>query len=145
MKFSIQDYEQRLLIQYYYIINISLAIESIVNYIVEEPLLRSSSVNPRYITLSALIKSNLEDTTEDAQHFTVVFARKTYNITCSLMQQLKLLTFILIFRLSNSETAGGHYHSASGSPNKIVRGRYGSRNPTNNRLEETTYTAGPRG
>lgn len=56
-----------------------------------------------------------------------------------------LLNFFNFYRLSNSDTTGGHYHSASGSVNQIVRGRYGSRSPANNRIEEVTYTAGPRG
>ncbi len=52
--------------------------------------------------------------------------------------------FQLFYRLSNSDY-GSHYHSASGANNQIVRGRYGSRNPESGRVEETTYTAGPRG
>ncbi|KAI8120199.1 hypothetical protein CVS40_8508 [Lucilia cuprina] len=40
---------------------------------------------------------------------------------------------------------GGYYHSASGTPDNIVRGRYGSRNPATGNVEETVYTAGPRG
>lgn len=50
----------------------------------------------------------------------------------------------LICRLSNDDV-GGHFHSAKGSRNKVVRGRFGSRNPSNGRIEETEYTAGPRG
>lgn len=49
-----------------------------------------------------------------------------------------------LLRLSNNDY-GAHYHSASGANNQIVRGRYGSRNPESGRIEETTYTAGPRG
>lgn len=75
---------------------------------------------------------------------TIAFSSRT-NYLVLHTAQFNDLKFILNFRLSNSDTAGGHYHSASGSPNKVVRGRYGSRNPVNNRLEETTYTAGPRG
>ncbi|XP_037040402.1 uncharacterized protein LOC119077324 isoform X2 [Bradysia coprophila] len=48
------------------------------------------------------------------------------------------------FGLSNNDY-GAHYHTASGANNKIVRGRYGSRNPETGRVDETTYTAGPRG
>lgn len=40
---------------------------------------------------------------------------------------------------------GGHYHEAAGNPKSIIRGRYGSRNPRNGRVEETVYTAGRRG
>ncbi|XP_046808758.1 uncharacterized protein LOC111683423 [Lucilia cuprina] len=40
---------------------------------------------------------------------------------------------------------GGYYHSASGTPDNVVRGRYGSRNPATGNVEETVYTAGPRG
>lgn len=47
-------------------------------------------------------------------------------------------------RLSNSDF-GSHTHSAVGSPNGVVRGRYASRNPETGRVEETQYTAGPRG
>ncbi|KAG5678108.1 hypothetical protein PVAND_007809 [Polypedilum vanderplanki] len=39
---------------------------------------------------------------------------------------------------------GAHYHKATGSVVK-VRGRYGSRNPATSRIDETVYTAGPRG
>uniref|UniRef100_A0A182PER4 Uncharacterized protein n=1 Tax=Anopheles epiroticus TaxID=199890 RepID=A0A182PER4_9DIPT len=49
------------------------------------------------------------------------------------------------FGLKNSDTPGGHYHTASGNPKTIVRGRYGSRQPDTGRVEETVYTAGPRG
>ncbi|XP_038121609.1 uncharacterized protein LOC6039535 [Culex quinquefasciatus] len=49
------------------------------------------------------------------------------------------------FGLKNSETVGGHYHTASGNPKTIVRGRFGSRQPDTGRVEETVYTAGPRG
>ncbi|XP_059613837.1 uncharacterized protein LOC132259982 [Phlebotomus argentipes] len=45
----------------------------------------------------------------------------------------------------NTEDNGGHYHMASGNPKTIIRGRFGSRNPTSKRIEETVYTAGPRG
>ncbi|XP_055687446.1 uncharacterized protein LOC129792415 [Lutzomyia longipalpis] len=45
----------------------------------------------------------------------------------------------------NNEDIGGHYHMASGNPKTIIRGRYGSRNPSTKRVEETVYTAGPRG
>ncbi|XP_058834686.1 uncharacterized protein LOC131691937 isoform X2 [Topomyia yanbarensis] len=48
------------------------------------------------------------------------------------------------FGLKNSDV-GGHYHTASGNPKTIVRGRYGSRQPDTGRVEETVYTAGPRG
>ncbi|XP_058055130.1 collagen alpha-1(I) chain [Anopheles bellator] len=49
------------------------------------------------------------------------------------------------FGLKNSDTPGGHYHTASGNPKTVVRGRYGSRQPDTGRVEETIYTAGPRG
>ncbi|ETN64936.1 hypothetical protein AND_003298 [Anopheles darlingi] len=49
------------------------------------------------------------------------------------------------FGLKNSDTPGAHYHTASGNPKTIVRGRYGSRQPDTGRVEETVYTAGPRG
>uniref|UniRef100_A0A182WCB8 Uncharacterized protein n=1 Tax=Anopheles minimus TaxID=112268 RepID=A0A182WCB8_9DIPT len=49
------------------------------------------------------------------------------------------------FGLKNSDTPGAHYHTASGNPKTIVRGRYGSRQPDTGRVEETIYTAGPRG
>ena len=48
------------------------------------------------------------------------------------------------FSYSNADT-GGHYHTASGNNNVKVRGRFGARNPANGRIEETVYTAGPRG
>ncbi|XP_021697100.1 uncharacterized protein LOC5568293 [Aedes aegypti] len=48
------------------------------------------------------------------------------------------------FGLKNSDV-GGHYHTASGNPKTIVRGRFGSRQPDTGRVEETVYTAGPRG
>uniref|UniRef100_A0A182YSX4 Uncharacterized protein n=1 Tax=Anopheles stephensi TaxID=30069 RepID=A0A182YSX4_ANOST len=47
--------------------------------------------------------------------------------------------------MKNSDTPGAHYHTASGNPKTIVRGRYGSRQPDTGRVEETIYTAGPRG
>lgn len=56
---------------------------------------------------------------------------------------LRLLFFFC--SLKNSETVGGHYHTASGNPKTIVRGRFGSRQPDTGRVEETVYTAGPRG
>lgn len=40
---------------------------------------------------------------------------------------------------------GGHYHESSGNPIIKVRGRYGSRNPKSTQIDETLYTAGPRG
>ncbi|XP_058123902.1 uncharacterized protein LOC131281614 [Anopheles ziemanni] len=49
------------------------------------------------------------------------------------------------FGLKNSDTPGAHYHTASGNPKTVVRGRYGSRQPDTGRVEETVYTAGPRG
>ncbi|XP_055911908.1 uncharacterized protein LOC129945949 [Eupeodes corollae] len=48
------------------------------------------------------------------------------------------------FRHSNDDI-GSYYHSAAGNPDNKIRGRYGSRNPSNGRVEETVYTAGPRG
>ncbi|XP_034481003.1 fibroin heavy chain [Drosophila innubila] len=48
------------------------------------------------------------------------------------------------FRHANDDI-GGFYHSASGTPDNIVRGRYGSRSPASGQIEETVYTAGPRG
>ncbi|EDW69594.2 fibroin heavy chain [Drosophila virilis] len=48
------------------------------------------------------------------------------------------------FRHANDDI-GGYYHSASGTPDNIVRGRYGSRSPASGQIEETVYTAGPRG
>uniref|UniRef100_A0A1A9W7H6 Cuticle protein 6 n=1 Tax=Glossina brevipalpis TaxID=37001 RepID=A0A1A9W7H6_9MUSC len=48
------------------------------------------------------------------------------------------------FRHTNDDI-GSFYHSASASPDNIVRGRYGSRNPATGQIEETVYTAGPRG
>ncbi|XP_073843854.1 cuticular protein 73D [Musca autumnalis] len=48
------------------------------------------------------------------------------------------------FRHTNDDI-GGYYHTASGTPDNIVRGRYGSRNPATGQVEETVYTAGPRG
>lgn len=44
-----------------------------------------------------------------------------------------------------NDDIGGYYHSASGTPDNIVRGRYGSRSPASGQIEETVYTAGPRG
>ncbi|KAL7732282.1 hypothetical protein ACLKA6_018514 [Drosophila palustris] len=44
-----------------------------------------------------------------------------------------------------NDDIGGFYHSASGTPDNIVRGRYGSRSPASGQIEETVYTAGPRG
>ena len=40
---------------------------------------------------------------------------------------------------------GSHYHSETGTANKVVRGRYGSRSADTGRVDETVYTAGPRG
>lgn len=40
---------------------------------------------------------------------------------------------------------GAAFHEARGTPDKVVRGRFGSRSPANGRIEETVYTAGPRG
>ncbi|XP_075161339.1 cuticular protein 73D [Haematobia irritans] len=48
------------------------------------------------------------------------------------------------FRHSNDDV-GSYYHSASGTPDNLVQGRYGSRNPATGQVEETVYTAGPRG
>ncbi|EDW72712.2 uncharacterized protein Dwil_GK17150 [Drosophila willistoni] len=48
------------------------------------------------------------------------------------------------YRHANDDI-GGYYHSASGTPDNIVRGRYGSRSPASGQIEETVYTAGPRG
>ncbi|XP_011212953.2 uncharacterized protein LOC105232792 [Bactrocera dorsalis] len=48
------------------------------------------------------------------------------------------------FRHSNDDI-GSFYHSASSSPDNIVQGRYGARNPSTGQLEEVVYTAGPRG
>ncbi|KAH8379683.1 hypothetical protein KR009_006490 [Drosophila setifemur] len=48
------------------------------------------------------------------------------------------------FRHANDDI-GGFYHSASGTPDNTVRGRYGSRSPASGQIEETVYTAGPRG
>uniref|UniRef100_A0A336LI73 CSON014433 protein n=1 Tax=Culicoides sonorensis TaxID=179676 RepID=A0A336LI73_CULSO len=48
------------------------------------------------------------------------------------------------FGLSNSDI-GGHYHTASGNPSTSISGRYGSRNPETGQIDETVYTAGPRG
>uniref|UniRef100_A0A1I8N2D6 Cuticle protein n=2 Tax=Musca domestica TaxID=7370 RepID=A0A1I8N2D6_MUSDO len=48
------------------------------------------------------------------------------------------------FRHTNDDI-GGYYHTASGTPDNVVRGRYGSRNPATGQVEETVYTAGPRG
>ncbi|XP_037722016.1 fibroin heavy chain [Drosophila subpulchrella] len=48
------------------------------------------------------------------------------------------------FRHANDDI-GGYYHSASGTPDNSVRGRYGSRSPASGQIEETVYTAGPRG
>ncbi|KAH8406886.1 hypothetical protein KR222_010047, partial [Zaprionus bogoriensis] len=44
-----------------------------------------------------------------------------------------------------NDDIGGYYHSASGTPDNVVRGRYGSRSPASGQIEETVYTAGPRG
>jgi len=44
-----------------------------------------------------------------------------------------------------NDDIGGYYHSASGTPDNTVRGRYGSRSPASGQIEETVYTAGPRG
>ncbi|CAO1313158.1 unnamed protein product [Diamesa hyperborea] len=48
------------------------------------------------------------------------------------------------FGYSNSDQ-GGHYHTSSGNNAIKVRGRYGSRNPASGQIDETVYTAGPRG
>ncbi|XP_055847051.1 uncharacterized protein LOC129912706 [Episyrphus balteatus] len=48
------------------------------------------------------------------------------------------------YRHSNDDI-GSYYHSVAGNPDNSIRGRYGSRNPSNGRVEETVYTAGPRG
>lgn len=50
----------------------------------------------------------------------------------------------MTYRHSNNDI-GGHYHTASGSPSTSISGRFGSRSPENGRIEETSYTAGPRG
>ncbi|ALC43643.1 Cpr73D, partial [Drosophila busckii] len=44
-----------------------------------------------------------------------------------------------------NDDIGGYYHSASGTPDNTVRGRYGSRSPASGQIEETVYTSGPRG
>ncbi|KAH8366064.1 hypothetical protein KR093_008826, partial [Drosophila rubida] len=44
-----------------------------------------------------------------------------------------------------NDDIGGYYHSASGTPDNVVRGRYGSRSPASGQIEETVYSAGPRG
>lgn len=51
---------------------------------------------------------------------------------------------LIIFSYSNSDE-GSHYHEASGNPKVLVRGRYGARNPETQKIDETVYTAGPRG
>lgn len=48
------------------------------------------------------------------------------------------------FRHSNDDI-GSFYHSSSSSPDNIVQGRYGSRNPATGKVEEVVYTAGPLG
>lgn len=48
------------------------------------------------------------------------------------------------FGLSNNDI-GSHSHTATGAVNGVVRGRYASRNPETGRVDETVYTAGPRG
>nr|XP_026490034.1 uncharacterized protein LOC113396348 [Vanessa tameamea] len=40
---------------------------------------------------------------------------------------------------------GGSYHLAHGNANKVVGGRFGSREPGTDEIKETIYTAGPRG
>lgn len=52
---------------------------------------------------------------------------------------------MFVYYRHRNDDFGGYYHSASGTPDNIVRGRYGSRNPATGKVEETIYTAGPRG
>ncbi|XP_034824897.1 uncharacterized protein Cpr73D [Maniola hyperantus] len=40
---------------------------------------------------------------------------------------------------------GASYHLAQGNINGVVGGRFGARDPSNNEIKETIYTAGPRG
>jgi hypothetical protein len=63
-------------------------------------------------------------------------------------QQLDFLNGVSFsFRTVSYENndKGGHYHEASGNVRKEVRGRYGARTPPNGKVDETVYTAGPRG
>ncbi|XP_065212305.1 uncharacterized protein Cpr73D [Planococcus citri] len=48
------------------------------------------------------------------------------------------------FGYKNLDT-GAHYHTAAGSRDNTVSGRYGFRDPTSRRITQTTYTAGDRG
>lgn len=57
----------------------------------------------------------------------------------------KLINFFLSRnRRYENKDRGAHYHKATGSVIK-VRGRYGSRSPVDDRIDEVVYTAGPRG
>jgi hypothetical protein len=49
------------------------------------------------------------------------------------------------FHSYQNNDQGSHYHQSSGKSSTKVRGRYGSRSPVNGRIDETVYTAGPRG
>lgn len=53
--------------------------------------------------------------------------------------------FVIVLDRHANDDIGGFYHSASGTPDNVVRGRYGSRSPASGQIEETVYTAGPRG
>lgn len=52
--------------------------------------------------------------------------------------------FFASVRYQNNDE-GGHYHEASGNARTKVRGRYGARTPPSGKIDETVYSAGPRG
>lgn len=53
------------------------------------------------------------------------------------------LNYLPFFDRYDNKNQGGHYHKATGSVIKI-RGRHGSRNSANGKIDETVYTGGPR-
>ena len=55
-----------------------------------------------------------------------------------------MIDMIHFFRYKNSDY-GQHYHQATGNARQVVKGRYGSRAADTGKVEETVYTAGPRG
>lgn len=45
----------------------------------------------------------------------------------------------------NNKDRGASYHLAQANRANVVQGRFGSRDPKDNIIKETVYTAGPRG
>lgn len=62
-----------------------------------------------------------------------------------IISSLSVSSFNFYLRRYSNSDQGGHYHTSSGNNAIKVRGRYGSRNPASGQIDETVYTAGPRG